>query len=347
MKVLEDLINLDGVSSNEQEVRNFIIKEAKKSVKDVKVDKMGNVVAIKKGKKPTIMLAAHMDEIGMMVSSVNKKGRISISPIGGIDPFILIGQKVKVEGTKSKIGGIITTSEILDGADMKKDLIMDDLFIYTGLNKKELSAIGIKVGSYVTFTESSRYCNLCSVKSTVGATDIIAGKALDDRIGCFILLESMKNLKTQNEVIFVFTVQEEVGLYGAKASVFNVDPDYAIAVDVTPHNSFDESILLRKGPVLTVKDAAMISNKCLVNGLESAASRAKVGVQLEVSEAGTTDATSIFAAKGGIPSAVFGVAVGGLHTAVSVASKQDIKGAVKVIKEFLRKPPKECWVDKK
>jgi len=338
MKLLRELINLNGVSSDEHDVREFVIKQAKKHVKNVKVDEMGNVVAIKKGKKPAIMFMAHMDEIGLMVSSLSKKGNLSVSPLGGIDPYILIGQKVHVEGKKGiKIDGVITTSNVLDGADLEKKLIMDDIFIYTGLSKGELKIIGVEIGSYVTFTESSLF-------GTLGSEDIIGGKALDDRIGCFILLELMKDLRTKNEVIFVFTVQEEVGLYGAKASVFTLEPDYAIAVDVTPHNSLDESITLREGPVLTIKDAEMISNKCLVDELKKAAKKAKVGLQLEVSEAGTTDATSIFAAKGGIPSAVFGVAVGNLHTAVSVACKTDIQEAVKVLKSFLKNPPNKCWV---
>lgn len=337
MQLLEKLINLNGISGDEREVREFIIKETKRYVKDVKVDNMGNVVAIKKGVKPSIMLMAHMDEIGLMASSINKKGWISISPIGGMDPYILIGQKVYIECGKGKrIGGVITTPNVLDSTDLEKNLKMDDLFVYTGLSKNELKELGIEIGSYMSFTESSNYCSLNS-------ENIIAGKALDDRIGCYILLELMKNLKIKNEVIFVFTVQEEVGLYGAKTSVFNLSPDYAIAVDVTPHNEFDESIMLRNGPVLTIKDAEMLANKCLVEEIKRAAKKSKIEIQLEVSESGTTDATSVFAAKGGIPSAVFGVAVGNLHTAVGVASKRDIEEAIKVLGQFLKDPPNKCW----
>ncbi len=336
MDDLAKLVNLDGVSSDEGEVRKFVVKECKKHLKSVKVDNMGNVIAVKKGKRPSIMFMAHMDEIGMMVSSISKKGHISISPIGGIDPYILIGQKVHIKVKGKKIGGIITTTNILDGSDLEKELNMDTLFVYTGLSKKELGKIGVIIGSYMHFTESSDFCNL-------GNKKIIGGKALDDRVGCYMLLELMKGLKVENEVIFVFTVQEEMGLYGAKASVFNLSPDYAIAIDVTPHNGFDESIMLNNGPVLTVKDAEMISNKSLVDDLRVAAKKAKIKLQLEVSETGTTDATSVFIAKGGIPSAVFGVAVGNLHTAVSVASKKDIEEAISVLKSFLRNPPKKCW----
>lgn len=335
--LLSRLINVSGVSSDEKEVRELIIKEARKYTKNIKVDKLGNVIAVKKGIKPGVMLMAHMDEIGMMVSSISKDGKVSISPIGGIDPYILIGQKVHIKTRKrKKIGGIITTIGVLDSEDLKKGLKMDDLFVFTGLSKKELGNAGVEVGSYVHFTESSDYCHL-------GNENIIGGKALDDRVGCYMLLEIMRALKTRHEVTFVFTVQEEVGLYGSEVSVFNLEPDYAIAVDVTPHNSFDDAISLRNGPVLTVKDAEMIANKCLVEGIEKAARKAKVKLQLEVSESGTTDATSVFVAKGGIPSAVFGVAVGNLHTAVSVASRDDIEKGIKVLQEFLKSPPNKCW----
>jgi tetrahedral aminopeptidase len=337
MENLKKLINLKGISGDEHEIRNFIIKESKKHIKNVKVDNMGNVIVRRPGKKPSIMFMAHMDEIGLMVSSISKKGWLSVSPIGGIDPYILIGQKIHIKGKNgNSIGGIITTPNILDAANIEKNVKMDDLFVYTGLTKKELSQLGVDIGSYASFTESSNYCSL-------NDKDIIAGKALDDRIGCYILLELMKNLKTKNEVVFVFTVQEEVGLYGAKASVFNLNPDYAIAIDVTPHNEFDESIMLRNGPVITIKDAEMIANKCLVEDIKKSAKNAKVKIQSEVSEAGTTDATSVFAAKGGIPSAVFGVAVGNLHSPVSVASKSDIQGTIKVLKQFIKNPPVKCW----
>lgn len=337
MDLLAKLVNLDGVSSDESSVRDFIIKECRKYLKNVKVDNMGNVIAVEKGIKPAIMFMAHMDEIGLMISSISKKGRMSISPIGGIDPYILIGQKVHIKTSKGKrIGGVITTTNVLDSVNLEKNLKMDDLFVYTGMEKKELTKNGIEVGSYAHFTESSGYCNL-------GDKNLIGGKALDDRIGCYVLLELLRTLNVKNEVVFVFTVQEEVGLYGAETSVFNLNPDYAIVVDVIPHNSIDDSVMLRNGPVLTVKDAEMISNRCLVDNLRSAAKKVNVNLQLEVSESGTTDAASVFVAKGGIPSAVFGVAVGNLHTAIGIASREDIDNAVKVLKQFLKSPPDKCW----
>jgi len=329
MELLEKLINLSGVSGDEQDVRNFIIKESKKYLKNVSVDNMGNVIVKKRGKGPKILFLAHMDEIGLMVKSIGKKGRISISPVGGIDPSILIGQRVYVKASKNKIGGVITNPDVLNDYDIEDELKMEDLFVYTGLSKKELVKKGVKIGDYISFTEACNYC-------TLGSKNVIGGKALDDRIGCYILLKLMKNLKTENEVNFVFTVQEEVGLYGAKASVFNLNPDYAIAVDVTGHDDDKMTMILGKGPSLTIKDAEMIGNKHLNDLLRASAKRAKVNLQLEVGDLGTTDATSVFVAKGGIPSSVLGVPVANLHTTISVASRKDINDAVKVLGEFLK-----------
>jgi len=336
MELLEKLINLSGISGDEHDVRNFIIKEAKKHFKNVKVDRMGNVIVRKKGVRPRILFLAHMDEIGLMVSAIGKKGRISISPIGGIDPNILIGQRVYIEGNKGKIGGVITNPDVLNGFELEENLKMEDLFVYTGLTKKELKDKGIRVGSYINFTEACNYC-------TLGNKNIVGGKALDDRIGCYVLLDLMKNLKTKNEVVFVFTVQEEVGLYGAKTSVFNLEPDYAVAVDVTGHDDDKGTMLLGNGPSLTIKDAEMIGNKCLNDYLINAAKRLKINLQLEVSDLGTTDATSVFVAKGGIPSSVLGVSVANLHTTVSVANRKDIENTVKVLREFLKKAPTKSW----
>jgi tetrahedral aminopeptidase len=335
--ILEKLVNLDGVSGNEDEVRRFILNETKKHLKDIKVDKMGNVVAIKKGKRPSIMLLSHMDEIGLMIRSIDKKGKMYISTIGGIEPSILLGQRVRVHGGKEFIKGIVTMDEILNGSELSKKIKIEDLYIYTGLDKKGLEKRNVRIGSYVSFGASSHF-------ATLGGTNhVISGKALDDRIGNYIMLQLMKNLKSDNEVIFVFTVQEEVGLYGAKASVFNLDPDYAIAIDVTGHDDDHGTVLLGRGPVITIKDAELIGNKCLNDHLEKTANKFKIPYQPEVSEFGTTDATSIFAAKGGIPAGVIGVSVANLHTTISMASRDDVENTVKLLKEFLRKPPRECW----
>ena len=335
-KLLENLINLRGISGNEHEVRNFILKEIKKYTKSVEVDRMGNIIVRKKGNGPAVMLLAHMDEIGLIIKVIDEDGKIQISNIGGIDPIVLVGHRVEIQAPKGEINGIITTKEILNDKDNLKKISMDNLFVFTGLNKKGLEKQGVRVGSYMIFSKSSNFC-------TLGSSDIVAGKSLDDRIGCFILLEVLRRLKTNHEVILVFTVQEEVGLYGAKASVFNLNPDYAIAIDVSGHDEDNQRMLLGRGPSLTIKDAEMLGNKCLNEGLEEVAKKLKIKVQREVSDAGTTDATSIFAAKGGVPSAVLGVPVANIHTTIGAAHKQDIEDVISILINFLKNPPQKCW----
>ena len=335
MDLLSKLIDIDGISGNEHSVRNFIIGEAKKCCKDVKVDKMGNVIVRKKGTRPRALLLAHMDEVGLMVKSIDDNGKISFGTLGSVDPEILLAQRVKIT-TKNEIKGVITIDEVLNGWTMPKKIRLEDLYVYTGLSKNELKKKGVKIGDYISFSD---YCDYC----TLGSKDIISGKALDDRVGCYILLELMRNLKTKHEVVFVFTVQEEVGLYGAKASVFNLEPDYALAVDVTGHDEQENRMVLGKGPALTIKDAEMLGNKCLNESLERVAKKLKINLQLEVSDTGTTDATSVFAAKGGIPSAVLGVSVANLHTGVGVVHRKDIEKTIKVLRGFLKSPPVKCW----
>lgn len=336
--VLKELVNLDGISGSEKDVRDFILKEIRPYLKDIKIDKMGNVIARKPGRRPTILLLAHMDEVGLMVRSIDEKGKIYISEIGGIDPAVLVGMRVDIKfDGKKRLTGVITHNDILNSADLEKKVKMEELFIYTGLEKKELVKMGVKIGMYVSFNQSCHYFEVG------GSEKMIAGKALDDRIGCYTLIELIKNYKGKNEVYFVFTVQEEIGLYGARASIFNLDPDYALAIDVTGHDDETGSILLGKGPVITVKDSEMLGNICLNENLEKSAKKLKIPLQLEVSDFGTTDAASVFAAKGGIPSGVVGVSVGNMHTTISIASRNDVDNLIKILTEFLKNPPKECW----
>lgn len=326
--LLEKLVNANGISGNEEEVRKIIVNEIKKYVDDVHVDKMGNVIARKKGKKPCIMLAAHMDEVGLIVKAIEDSGKIKFSTIGSLDQGALISQRVVV----GNIRGIITTDLMLKGSTIEKMPKLDDMFIETGLEKKELEK-KVKIGDYAGFYETP-FC-------TLGSDEIISGKALDDRIGCYVLLEVAKRSRSiKSEIVFVFTVQEEVGLYGAKTSVYNLDPDFAIAVDVTNFEGIDGTKSIGKGPFITIKDAYMIGNRKLNEHIELIANQHKLPIQRDVSDFGTTDALNISLAKGGIPAAVLGVVVKNIHSTVGVASMKDIDNLIKILEGFLKDPPK-------
>ena len=339
--LLEKLMEITGASGNEQKIRAFIMKEIKKHVDDVKVDKFGNLIAHKKGKGPKVMVAAHMDEIGLIIKGIDSEGKIFVSEIGGVEAVGLIGQRVKIHSDKGPVSGVITTPEVSDTEDIEDVPAISDLVIDVGLNKKQLKLLGIGVGSFVELVQETTF---------LGKGDKILGKALDDRSGCYILLEVAKRLKkSELDIYFVFTVQEEVGLYGAKTSAWKVEPDWAIVVDVTNADDFmardyDATKVLGNGPCVNVKDADTISNICVDEWLKATAKKLSMNLQMEVTDLGSTDALSISVSKGGIPTSTVGVAIRNLHTTASVASLQDIEDTIQLLTELLKKHPKKCIV---
>ena len=334
-KVLDELIDLDGVSGDESNVRAYIEKKIKPYVDDIHTDKLGNLICHKKGKKPTLMLAAHMDEIGLMVKRIDKEGRIYLSALGGITTLNVVGQSVGIKGRKGVIRGIVSTNEINNDYEITELPDMNKVFVDTGMKKKELEQAGVEIGSYLSLERTDH---------RLGNTDFIAGKALDDRIGCFMLLHLAKYVKNPHETYFVFTVQEEVGLYGAKVSAYAIDPDLAVAVDVSNANDTNEepTKIVGNGPVITLKDDEMIGNSCLNDFFRHYAKKNKIPVQLEVSNFGTTDALTISISKEGVPTTALGVCLRNIHTTHSIASRKDIVHCTMLLEELLLKPPLHC-----
>ncbi|MFH1592668.1 MAG: M20/M25/M40 family metallo-hydrolase [Candidatus Woesearchaeota archaeon] len=330
------LINAFGVSGKEMEVRDIITKEIRQHVSSVNTDKMGNLIAHKKTKSRNpykIMIAAHMDEIGLIIKNIEKDGKVRIATVGGMDPVVLLNEEVVIKTRKGDIPGVITTDNISCSLDAGDKVGIRDMFVDTGLSKSELEKEKAHIGSFISLYPNAEI---------IGNGKVVLGKALDDRIGCYILMEVIKRLKNpQNEVFFVFTVQEEVGLYGAKTSSYIIEPDMAIAVDVTDCDDWLEhpSKTLGAGPTLTIKDEEMISSPCIDDQILKIAKKKKIPIQPDVSEGGTTDAINISISKGGVPSAVVGVPVRGLHSPSGLAHLDDIDNAVSLLVEFLKNPP--------
>ncbi|MEM5797615.1 MAG: M28 family peptidase [Candidatus Aenigmatarchaeota archaeon] len=338
MELLEKLINAYGVSGNESEVRELIKNEISKYVDKTYVDKFGNLIAYKKGKAPRVMLAAHMDEIGLMVKRINEKGKIVFSTIGGIEVPSLIGQKVAIQG-KTQVIGVITSDQLASGDEIKELPKVTDLYIDTGLNRSQLTKLGVEIGNYVHFYD----CNY----RLIGNNEFICGKALDNRIGCYIQIELARLLKeNKNEIFYVFTVQEEVGLYGARTSAYTIDPAWAIAIDTTAADDVYSTPTrsLGGGPVITMKDASMLGNLCINNWLMEVAKKNNIPIQYGVSEYGVTDALTISLSRGGIPATSVGVPVRNIHTVVGVASVKDVQNTIKLLEILLRKAPSTCLV---
>ncbi|MCK4669881.1 MAG: M42 family metallopeptidase [Nanoarchaeota archaeon] len=339
MKLLKELATLPGPSGSEQIVRDFIHKEIKKYVDEVKVDKFGNLVARKIGKGAKVILTAHMDEIGLMVNYVNPDGKMDFTRIGGIDPITLVGQQVEIVPNKGKIiHGVVTSANLHESRDSEEAPKASDLYIDAGVDKKALEKAGVSTGCYIV--PKSEFLSL-------GNDKVFSCKALDDRIGCYVLIEIAKRLKEiSSDLYYVFTVQEEVGLYGAQTSVYDINPDWGVAVDVTVATDSEEprKMILGNGPNITIMDSEMIANKCLNAHIKMLAKKHKIPLQEEVVESGTTDATKIMMSRGGVPSTVIGVPVRNMHSTISIANMDDIKNIIKLLEALMKDPPKICLV---
>ena len=329
---LEKLSNACGVTGRENEVRELMIQLMEPYADEIVVDKLENVIAIKKGKStaPKIMLAAHMDEVGLMVKTITKEGFLQFTKMGGIDDRILPAQKVTVFSRKRAFPGIIGSKppHIQKEDERKKVMAFDELFIDIGAESKEDAlALGVAVGDPVGF----------DIKYVQLGRDVVMGKAFDNRAGCVAMIETLKMLeKTDYTVCAVGTVQEEVGLRGAATAAFGVDPDLAIALDVTVAGDtpgireFDTSTKIGKGPALSISDSGLITHPKVLQWLLDSAEEEKIPYQIEAGLMGSTDAARIYLTRQGIPSGNISIATRYIHSPVSVLCLKDIENAAKL-----------------
>jgi putative aminopeptidase FrvX len=336
---LEKLSNACGVTGREEEVRNLLIKLLKPHADEISVDKLENVIAIKKGKKakPKIMLAAHMDEVGLMVKTVTKEGFLKFVKMGGIDDRILLAQKVVVHTQKGPLQGIVGSKppHIQKEDERKKVVTYDQLFIDVGAeNRKDANKMGVNVGDPISF----------DVKYAKIGKDVVVGKAFDDRVGCAVMIEALKQAGSTDCTIYaVGTVQEEVGLRGAATATFGVDPDIGIALDVTVAgdvpgvNEFDTNLKMGKGPALTVADSGLITPPKVLRILLDAAEENKIAYQLETGMPGTTDAARMSLTRQGVPSGTVSIATRYIHSPVGMLSLKDAENSAKLTVAAIQK----------
>lgn len=339
---LEKLSNACGITGRENEVKDLMIQLLKPHADEIQEDKMGNVIAIKKGndKAPKIMLAAHMDEVGLMVKTITKDGFLQFSKMGGIDDRILPAQKVAVYTKKGIYSGIIGSKppHIQKEEERKKIITYDDLFIDVGAeNKEDAANMGIAIGDPVAF--DIKYVKLCK--------DVVIGKAFDNRAGCIIMVEALRLLKeTECTICAVGTVQEEVGLRGAATAAFGVDPDLAIALDVTIAGDvpgvreFDTTVKMGKGPALTISDSGLITHPKVLRWLIETAEEEKIPFQIESGLLGSTDAARISMTRQGIPSGNISIATRYIHSPVGMLSLKDIENSAKLTSAAIQKATK-------
>jgi putative aminopeptidase FrvX len=338
--LLEKLSNAHGVSGYEGGVRDIIKKMVKPYVDELRTDNFGNLITIKKGKSPSVMIAAHMDEIGLMVKYIDDDGFIRFAKVGGWFDQTLVNQRVLLHTKKGTVTGVIGSkpTHVMKTEDRKKAIEAKDMFIDVGASSRdEATSIGVEPG--VTASLDQKLAAL--------AGDRVTGKAFDDRAGGAVLIMVLQKIAEMKltSVMGVFTVQEEVGLKGARTSAFGLNPDVGIAVDTCitgDHPGIkktDSAIEIGKGPSITVMDAGgrgMITHPKVLEWLRETAKAKGIPYQMEVAEGGTTDASAISLTREGIPSGVISVATRYIHTPVEVLSLKDLALTAELVVEAIK-----------
>jgi len=322
--LLKKVTQAFGVSGNEEEIRDVITSEIKKYVDEIKVDAMGNLIAIKKGKKKKIMFASHMDEIGVIATFIDEKGFIRFSNVGGVSPFNALAQRVKF---KNGTIGCINVEEKLEDY---KGLKLGKMYIDIGCKNREEAEKLVKIGDTANFVGEFFVQGDCAIS-----------KAMDNRSGCAVLIELIKSLpKTDNEIYFVFTTQEEVGLRGAKTAAFGIMPDCAVAIDVTLSGDTPQcnnrEVKLGFGPAIKVKDSAYIAHPQIRRELEDLASSNGIPYTLELLDRGGSDPGAIQTTGIGVPCGGISIPCRYVHTPSEMISLEDVKNCVKLAGLFAK-----------
>ena len=338
--LLKRLSEACGISGFEDDIREILKDELADSVDEMETDLMGNLITTHKGKddKPSVMLASHMDEIGLMVSYIDDDGFLRFVKIGGINDQMLLNQKVYVQTQKGEVPGIIGSKppHITSASEAKKIIPYKNMFIDIGAKDRKQAEELVSIGDAVVFHTEFEEC----------LNDLVMGKALDNRVGCAVMAQVMKEYDGDVTVYGVGTVQEEVGLKGAKTSAFKLNPDMAIALDVTiagDHPGVKEEeayIKAGKGTVISLTDASgrgLITHPMMKKLLVEAAEESGIDYQVEVGDGGTTDASAIHLTREGIATATLSSGSRYIHTPISVVSLKDMDDTVKLIIAFLNK----------
>lgn len=326
--LLKSICEIAGAPGFESRIRNLVIEEIKNHVDDYHIDNMGNLITMKKGKgqdPKKLMLAAHMDEIGFIVSHIDDNGFLRFQTLGGFDPKTFTAQRVVVHGKKDIIGVMSSKPiHVMTPAEREKPAKKEDYFIDLGMPKEEVKKI-VTVGDAVT-----RDRDLIEMGNCVNC------KSIDNRISVFILIEAMKQVKdNEHDVYAVFTVQEEVGLRGANVASHSINPDFGIALDTTiaydlpgaqPHEYVTS---LGKGTAIKILDAMTICDTRMVNFLRETADQHDIKWQNEILVAGGTDTAGLQQrGKNGAIAGAISIPTRHLHQVIEMAEKEDIQASL-------------------
>ena len=325
--LIQKLTETFSPSGYEGAIREVIRKEVAPLVDELRVDALGNLIA-SKGKRARngrrIMLAAHMDEIGLIATHIDAGGFIRFTGIGGIRPQALTGSRVRfTDGT----AGVIGTDRIQDATKVPT---LEQCFIDVGAaDRKDCR---VRVGDVCAFD-----------RPFVDLGNRLVAKSMDDRIGCVVLIETLRALKgSPHELYFVFTTQEEVGVRGATTSAFGIDPELGLAVDVTLTGDTPKAVKMEvslgKGPAVKVKDSGMLADPRVVEWMTSTAEKARIPHQREVLDGGSTDARAIQLTRAGVPAGCLSVPTRYVHSPSEMVDMQDVVNSVKLLTALLSRP---------
>lgn len=346
LTMLKDLTDAKGIPGNEQEPRSVMKKYIEPYADEIETDGLGSLIALKSGDAngPKIMIAGHLDEVGFMITRIDDKGFLRFQTVGGWWSQVMLAQRVTIVTKKGDITGVIGSKppHILSAEARKKPVEIKDMFIDIGASsKEEAQEWGVRPGDmavpYFEFT-------------LMNDEKMMLAKAWDNRIGCAIAIDVLKNLKGEdhpNRVFGVGTVQEEVGLRGAKTAANKVKPDIAFAVDVgvagdTPGISDKEAqAKMGEGPQIMLYDASMVSHKGLRDFVTGIADELDIPYQFDAMPGGGTDAGSTHLAGEGAPSLAITIATRYIHTHAALLHRDDYENAVKLITEVVKRLNKD------
>ncbi len=331
---LAGLLSEAGVSGHEHEVAEVAKRQMSGLFDEARRDALGNLIVLKRGMgrapHPRVMLAAHMDEIGLMVTKIEDEGCLGVTEVGGIDRRILPGLEVVVHG-KRDLPGVVGAKppHVQEPDERKKSVKWEHLFVDVGLTADEAREL-VDVGDTATFATTPTHLK----------GQVMAGKAMDDRAGVAVMFECLKaldNARHHADVYCVATVQEEVGVRGAITSTYGIVPDVGIAIDVGHGDMLGvpeyDTLTLGKGPAIAFGPHV---HPAIFGRLKEIAEDLDIDVQVEPSpHPGGTDAFAIQVTRGGIPSALISIPLRYMHTAVETVSLADVKKAGRLLAEFI------------
>ena len=343
VKLLKKICEVPGTSGFEQKIRELVIEEVTPYVDKVEIDAMGNVIAIKKGKEAKkAMVAAHIDEIGFIVTHIDDDGFIRFHTLGGFDPKTLTAQRVIIHGKKDIIGVMGSKPiHLMKPEERGNPVHIQDFFIDVGMDKKAVEKI-VSVGNPIT-----------RERALIEMGDCVNSKSIDNRVSVYILIETLKALHKKEvpyDIYGAFTVQEEIGLRGAISAARHINPDFGFGLDTTiafdvPGAKAHEMVTqLGKGAAIKIMDGSVVCDYRMVAYMKEMAKKSKIKWQAEILPAGGTDTAAVqrYGKNGSIAGAI-SIPTRHIHQSIETAHKEDIRNCIDLLTVCLKKLDKYDW----